>query len=183
MIRDWRLLLPPLAIIMFLAISFTIFRMNYSPESKPIPGPEQIEPGPEQTAPVEPTWYIRFTVANQKSTYYTESAQAPASASARGYFIGSGAVHPRYPLNAGGEARQPIIPFGTRLYLSEPIVVQGQELTSIVVNDTGDVYYGLWRKYPYWVDVYSGQTNYYTNLAAGKAGVDLISYHWYQPWQ
>eukprot|EP00825_Cyclidium_porcatum_P013249 TRINITY_DN16987_c0_g1_i2.p2 TRINITY_DN16987_c0_g1~~TRINITY_DN16987_c0_g1_i2.p2 ORF type:complete len:178 (-),score=22.49 TRINITY_DN16987_c0_g1_i2:33-566(-) len=89
----------------------------------------------------------------------------------KGYFIGSGAVHPQFPLNAGGEARQPIIPFGTRIYLSEPIDIQGNQYNSLVVNDTGDVYYGLWHKYPYWVDVYAGTTNYYSNKAALKAHV------------
>lgn len=182
MVRDWRILVLPLIIITLFAALYFFFQVNKKPESKPVPKPDIVQPDKE-TGNAEPKWYVQFSVKGQKSTYYTEAARAPASASAKGYFIGSGAVHPQYPLNAGGEARQPIIPFGTRLYLSEPIEIQGNKYDSLVVNDTGDVYYGLWRKYPYWVDVYAGQTNYYTDKAARKAGVDLIDYYWYEPWQ
>ncbi|PKM76389.1 MAG: hypothetical protein CVU90_12805 [Firmicutes bacterium HGW-Firmicutes-15] len=181
MVRDWRILLLPLIIVFLFIVVFLIFQGKPKPEQKPIPPAETVQPEGE-TAKVEPKWYIQFSVKGQKSTYYTEAAQAPASASAKGYFLGSGAVHPLHPLNAGGEARQPIIPFGTRLYLSEPVEIQGNKYDSLLVNDTGDVYYGLWHNYPYWVDVYAGQTNYYTNKAAFKSGVKLIDYYWYQPW-
>jgi hypothetical protein len=180
MIRDRRILIWPLLIVaLFIGIYF-IFQAKQKPAPKPVPEPDlvQVEPGTE----AQPQWYVQFSVKEQKSTFYTEAARAPASASAQGYFIGSGAVHPQYPLNAGGEARKPIIPFGTRIYLSKPVTVQGQQYDSLVVNDTGDVYYGLWRKYPYWVDVYAGTTNYYSNKAALQAGVDLIDYCWYEPW-
>lgn len=182
MVRDWRILMFPLIILVLFGFIFIIFRVTNPPQPKPIPGPDITEPEPGQSNQAEPKWYIQFSVKDQKSTYYTEAVRAPASASAHGYYIGSGAVHPRNPLNAGGEARHPIIPFGTRIYLSKPIEVQGQQFDSLVVNDTGDVYYGLWRKYPYWVDVYAGSTNYYTNKAAREAGVDLIDYYWYEPW-
>jgi len=180
MIRDRRILLVPLVIlVLFIGIYF-IFQAKPKPVPKPLPEPDlvQVDPG----NPVQPKWYVQFSVKDQKRTYYTEAARAPASASAKGYFIGSGAVHPPFPLYAGGEARKPIIPFGTRIYLSEPIDIQGNQYNSLVVNDTGDVYYGLWHKYPYWVDVYAGTTNYYSNKAALKAGVDLIDYYWYEPW-
>jgi hypothetical protein len=182
MIRDWRILLFTLMVIVLLVALLAVWQTKKMPEDKPVPVPETVEPE-NKTSISEPKWYVQFSVAGQKSTYYTESAWAPASASAKGYFIGSGAVHPLYPLNAGGEAREPIIPFGTKLYLSQPLVVQGQPLEHLEVNDTGDVYYGLWRKYPYWVDVYAGQTNYYNNKAALESGVDLIDYYWYQPWK
>jgi hypothetical protein len=182
MVRDWRILLLPLFVMVLFIALFAVFQTNKIPENKPLPTPEAVDPE-KKTSPVEPKWYVQFSVIGQKSTYYTESAYAPASASTKGYFIGSGAVHPLHTLNAGGEARKPIIPFGTRIYLSKPIVVQGQQLDSLEVNDTGDVYYGLWRKYPYWVDVYAGQANYYSNKAALKSGVDLIDYYWYQPWK
>lgn len=180
MVRDGRLILFPLAIITLFMVSYLFFRVLYHPEIKPLPEPNSPFDNGEM-AP-EPQWYIRFSAENQKQTFYTEQALAPASASARGYFLGSGAVHPRHPLSEGGEARQPIIPFGTKLFLDKPIEVQGNWYDSLIVNDTGDVYYGLWRKYPYWVDVYSGTTNYYTQKAALEAGVDLINYHWYEPW-
>jgi len=182
MVRDWRLLLPPAIVILLLIITFSVFSVKHSPAPKPVP-PELTDSGNKANLPTQPTWYVRFSVKNQKSTYYTEATRAPASASAHGYFIGSGAVHPQYPLNAGGDARHPIIPFGTEIFLSNPIEVQGQKLTSLTVNDTGDVYYGLWHKYPYWVDVYSGTTNYYNNKSAFQAGVDLINYYWFEPWQ
>ncbi len=181
MVRDGRLILFPMVIIILFLISFFFFRGSYHPEPKPWPDSTS-QSDIEETGP-QPQWYVRFSVENQKLTFYTEHALAPASASARGYFLGSGAVHPRYPLNEGGEARQPIIPFGTVLFLNQPIEIQGNWYDSLIVNDTGDVYYGLWRKYPYWVDVYFGTTNYYTQKAALEAGVDLINYHWYEPWK
>ena len=181
MTRDWRLLLFPLVILILFGVAYFIFRINHQPESKPVPGPESIQPDTTDTG-VQPKWYVQFSVQGQKSTYYTEAAMAPASASSRGYFLGSGAVHPLYPLNAGGEARQPIIPFGPRLYLSQPIEIQGKSYDSLIVNDTGDVYYGLWRQSPYWVDVYAGTTNYYSHREALKSGVKLIDYYWYEPW-
>lgn len=180
MIRNWRLgLLPVIILVLFFGIYF-VFQARQKPEPKPIPDPDSVQLKPDDS--VQPQWYVQFSVKNQKSTYYTEAVRAPASASAQGYFIGSGAVHPQYPLNEGGEARKPIIPFGTRLYLSRPIEIQGQSYDYLVVNDTGDVYYGLWRKYPYWVDVYAGTANYYNNKNALQAGVDLIDYYWYEPW-
>ncbi len=179
MIRDKRILILPLIIVAaFIGIYF-IFQARPKPEPKPAPDLVQVDPGSQ----VQPKWYVQFSVKGQKSTFYTETAQAPASAAAQGYFIGSGAVHPMYPLNAGGDALKPIIPFGTRIYLSQPITVQGQQLDSLVVNDTGDVYHGLWRKYPYWVDVYAGTANYYSNQAALESGVNLIGYYWYEPWE
>jgi hypothetical protein len=185
MVRDWRILLLPFIIVISFIALFLIFLGNPKPEQKPPPPTDIAQPQPEEEiTKVEPKWYVQFSVKGQKSSYYTEAPQAPASASAsaKGYFLGSGAVHPRYPLNAGGEARQPIIPFGTRLYLSEPVEILGNKYDSLVVNDTGDVYYRLWRNYPYWVDIYAGQTNYYTNKAALKSGVKMIDYSWYQPW-
>ncbi len=182
MVRDWRIFMLPLIILVLSIALFAVFLTNRKPETKPIPTPDIVEPDKKETSTVEPKWYVQFSVSGQKSTYYTESVYAPASASAKGYFIGSGAVHPLHPLNAGGEARTPVIPFGTKIYLSKPITVQGQTLDSLIVNDTGDVNYGLWRKYPYWIDVYAGHTNYYSNKEALKAGVDLIDYYWYQPW-
>jgi 3D (Asp-Asp-Asp) domain-containing protein len=181
MVRDWRILLLPLIIVVAFITIFLIFQGRPKPEQKPAPPTDTVQPE-EETSKIKPKWYVHFSVKGQKSTYYTEAAQAPASASAKGYFLGSGAVHPLYSLNAGGEARQPIIPFGSVLYLSEPVEILGNKYDSLVVNDTGDVNYRLWRQYPYWVDIYAGQTNYYTNKAAYKSGVKMIDYSWYQPW-
>lgn len=182
MMRDGRMVLFPLLILSLFLASYFFFRSAYQPETKPLPPSELNEPPVLPPVP-EPHWYVRFSVDNQKSTYYTEHPQAPASASARGYFLGSGAVHPLHPLNQGGEARQPIIPFGTTLFLAKPVMIQGDWYDTLQVNDTGDIYYGLWRNYPYWVDVYAGATNYYTQKAALEGGVDLINYHWYQAWK
>ncbi len=182
MLRDGRIILFPLAVLSLFLAAYFFFQSAYQPETKPVPETELNQPPVLPPAP-EPVWFVRFAVEDQKSTYYTEHPQAPASASARGYFLGSGAVHPRYPLNAGGEAREPIIPFGTTLFLAQPVQIQGDWHDTLEVNDTGDVYYGLWRNYPYWVDVYAGATNYYTQKAALESGVDLIDYHWYEPWQ
>jgi len=175
MVRDRRLILIPLAILIIFAVSWLIYQQQTpSPQKKPAPA--------KNTEQASPNWYIQFSVKNQKSTAYTEAASAPVSAAGKEYFIGSGAVHPRYPLNAGGEARSPIIPFGTTLYLDEPLEIQGEKHDTLVVNDTGDVNYGLWSAHPYWVDVYYGTSNSSNIKSAGQAGVKLISYSWFEPW-
>lgn len=175
MIRDQRLLIIPLVIVIIFAASWLLYR-QYSP-------PPAQKPAPTKKAEqISPRWYIQFSVKNQKSTAYTEAASAPVSAAGKEYFIGSGAVHPRYPIGSGGEARNPIIPFGTTLYLAEPLEIQGEKRDTLVVNDTGDVNYGLWPNHPYWVDIYYGTSNSSNIKSAGKAGVDLISYSWYEPW-
>jgi 3D (Asp-Asp-Asp) domain-containing protein len=178
MVRNQRILLIPLAaLILFLAVYFI-----YNGQKQPTPQPPR-KPVPEkQSETSEANWYIEFSVKDQKATAYTEAANAPVSSAGREYFIGSGAVHPRYPIHAGGEARSPIIPFGTTLYLQEPVNVQGQQYTELTVNDTGDVHYGLWPSHPYWVDIYFGTTNYYNQQSASQAGVKLIDYKWYEPW-
>lgn len=173
MTRDQRLLFIPLILLLIFVASWFVYKQNH-------PGPAK---KPDKTTEkASPNWYIQFSVKDQKSTAYTEAASAPVSSAGKEYFIGSGAVHPRYPLNAGGEARNPIIPFGTILYLDEPINILGEKHDTLVVNDTGDVYYGLWPSHPYWVDVYFGNSNYNNNQSASKAGVKLINYTWYEPW-
>lgn len=177
MVRNRSLLLIPLVALLIFVVSYFIYQGQRQSEPQP-----NKKPVPEQVETVKPNWYIQFSVKNQKTTAYTEAVNAPVSSAGKEYFIGSGAVHPRYPLNSGGEARSPIIPFGTTLYLEEPVEVQGQKHTSLVVNDTGDVYYGLWPAHPYWVDVYFGSTNYYNQQSANEAGVKLIDYSWFEPW-
>ncbi|HPF21153.1 MAG TPA: hypothetical protein PLC88_07410 [Syntrophomonas sp.] len=178
MVRNYRILMIPLiAVILFLTFYFI-----YSGQKQSTPPPSR-KPAPGQQSEKPPgKWYVEFSVKQQKTTAYTEAANAPVSSAGRSYFIGSGAVHPRYPLQSGGEARSPIIPFGTILYLQEPVTIQGQTHTELTVNDTGDVYYGLWPAHPYWVDVYFGTTNYYNQQSASKAGVQMIDYKWYEPW-
>lgn len=177
MIRNQRILLIPLtALILFLAVYFV-----YTGQKQSTPPPRKpVSEKPNETA--DANWFIEFSVKEQKFTAYTEAVNAPVSSAGREYFIGSGAVHPRHPLQYGGEARSPIIPFGTTLYLQEPVEVQGQQYAELTVNDTGDVYYGLWPSHPYWVDVYYGTTNYYNQKSAHQAGVKLINYKWYEPW-
>lgn len=178
MIRDKRLIVIPIFALLIFLVSWLVYKdyrqANPPPAKKSVPN--------KIIDQAEPKWYIKFSVKNQKTTAYTEAASAPVSSAGKEYFIGSGAVHPRYPINAGGEARNPIIPFGTILYLDEPIDILGQKHDTLVVNDTGDVYYGLWPSHPYWIDVYYGTSNYYNIKSAGQAGVKLISYSWFEPW-
>ena len=182
MLRDGRIVFFPLAILALFLASYFFFQSAYQPDTKPVPETELNQPPVLPPAP-EPVWFVRFAVENQKSTYYTSYAEEPASASSRGYFLGSGAVHPRHPLNEGGNALEPIIPFGTTIFLAQPVEIQGNWYDTLEINDTGDVNYRLWRQYPYWVDVYAGTVNYYTEKAALEQGIDLIDYHWYEPWQ
>ncbi len=178
MIRDRRLIVIPLLMILLFAGGFFLYKesrqANLPPVKKPVPN--------KIVNQASPQWYIKFSVKKQKTTAYTEAATAPVSSAGKEYFIGSGAVHPRYPINAGGEARNPIIPFGTTLYLDEPLDILGQKHDTLVVNDTGDVYYGLWPAHPYWVDIYFGTSNNYNIKSANQAGVKLINYSWFERW-
>lgn len=88
-----------------------------------------------------------------------------------------------HPVNYGGSPLQPVIPFGTTLYLEEPVLVQGKEYTSFKVMDTGDVYYGLWPDSPYWLDIYFGTANYYNRLEAKDFGTPRVSYYWFEEWR
>ncbi len=131
----------------------------------------------------QPKWYIRFSVKDQRTTAYTEEVGAPKASNGQPYFLGGIAVHPRYPIQYGGDPRTPLIPFGTVIYPEKPIKIQGQEYTALTVMDTGDVTYGLWESHPYWFDVYSGSGNYWANQEASKFGIPLTSYYWYEEWK
>ena len=159
-------------IIIALALLLTL-TLKKPPQRSPQPAPK----------PAEGKWYIKFSVKDQKSTAYTEEPGAPVAANGKEYFIGGIAVHPRYPVNSGGDPREPILPFGTVIYLEKPIKVQGQEFKTFRVMDTGDVNYGLWPDYPYWFDVYYGTDNFYNRRDARDYGVPLVNYSWYEEWQ
>lgn len=131
----------------------------------------------------QPKWYIQFTVRDQRSTAYTEEVGAPLAANGQPYFLGGIAVHPRVPIQYGGDPRKPLIPFGTVIYPEKPITIQGNSYTALTVMDTGDVDYGLWENHPYWFDVYYGSGDYWANQAARKFGTPLTSYSWYEEWR
>lgn len=131
----------------------------------------------------EAKWYIQFSVKDQRSTAYTEESGAPLAANAQPYYFGGIAVHPRYPVQYGGDPRTPLIPFGTTIYPEKPVKIQGQEYTALTVMDTGDVNYGLWENHPYWFDVYYGGGDYWTNKAARAYGTPVTSYYWYEEWK
>lgn len=135
---------------------------------------------PRKPLPENREWYLVVKAFNQASTAYTEPAGSPLTASARPYSIGSVAVHPRVP---GGSQVEPIIPFGTIIYLDNPkkITIQGQEFNAFTVLDTGDANWALWPDSPYWVDLYFGTSNYWNNKAASEYGMKRIDYHWYEP--
>ncbi|MGE5397466.1 MAG: hypothetical protein ACM3MK_08040 [Chitinophagales bacterium] len=137
-------------------------------------------PAPKKPLPQAKQWYLVNTVRNQVSTAYTEPVGAPVSASARPYFIGGVAVHPRVP---GGSHLEPVIPFGTVIHLIKPnaLTIQGKTMNTFVVTDTGDADWALWPSSPYWVDFYYGTGNYWNNLAASNYGKNSIDYYWYEP--
>lgn len=128
-------------------------------------------------------WYVQFTANNQKTTAYTEEVNAPRPSNGKSYFIGGIAVHPRYPVNDGGDPRVPLLPYGTEIHLSKPIDIQGQQFRSLKVMDTGDINYGLWPRYPYWFDIYYGNTQYYSDKNARDYGTDLVDYTWFEEWK
>lgn len=165
--------------IIYFTVTDNSKNISRKPENSSPPKVEPKKPNPEQ----DYKWYIKFSVKGQKSTAYTEDPYAPVGASGNPYYFGGVAVHPRHPLQYGGKATVPILPFGTEIHLNQPINVQGEEIQSFVVMDTGDVHYGLWPDHPYWFDVYWGSTNYYNVKDARRYGAHLTDYYWYEPWK
>ncbi|MGI6467825.1 MAG: hypothetical protein GXZ09_02550 [Syntrophomonadaceae bacterium] len=127
----------------------------------------------------EAQWYVKFSVKDQKSTAYLNYSGALPSSGGR-YYIGGVAVHPIYP---GADPRQPIIPYGTMIYLEQPVKVHGREMSAFTVIDTGDIYYGRYGSTPYWIDIYWGSGGYYGNLSATEFGIQTVDYYWYEPWR
>lgn len=167
-----------LAAVAIIGLIFISLLLLLTPKKAPQRSPRSVQPVKK-----EGSWYIQFSVKNQKSTAYTENSGAPLSASGKEYFIGSIAVHPRYPVNSGGNPLEPLLPFGTEIHLEKPIKVQGQEYKTFKVIDTGDVNYRLWPNHPYWFDVYYGTGNYYNTKDANDYGVPLVNYTWYEKWR
>ena len=122
----------------------------------------------------EAQWYVKFSVKDQKSTAYLNYSGALPSSGGR-YYIGGVAVHPIYP---GADPRQPIIPYGTMIYLEQPVKVHGREMSAFTVIDTGDIYYGRYGSTPYWIDIYWGSGGYYGNLSATEL-TQTVDYHWF----
>jgi len=175
------LLITALALVFIILLTVIIDNSRKHISQKPAePDSSDIQPDSEEE---EVHWYIKFSVENQRATAYVEEAYAPVAANGQDYFIGGAAMHPLYPVNYGGSPLEPIIPFGTTLYLSEAIEVQGREYTSVQVMDTGDIYYGLWPESPYWLDIYFGTANYYNHLDARAFGTDEVSYYWFEEWR
>lgn len=131
----------------------------------------------EQQAETE--WYVKFSVQDQKSTAYLEYGGVRPS-SGGNYYIGGVAVHPIYP---GADPRQPIIPYGTMIYLEQPITVNGRQMSAFKVFDTGDIYYGRYGATPYWFDVFLGRGNYYADKSAIEYGIRTVDYYWYEAWR
>ncbi len=144
---------------------------------------QEVETPKKPTVPErKPQWYLVNRATDQVSTAYTELPGAPVSSSARPYFIGGVAVHPKVP---GGSHLDPIIPFGTVIMLEDPktITIQGQTLNAFTVIDTGDANWSRYGDSPYWVDFYFGVGNYWSNQEALKYGQRKIDYYWYEPFE
>ncbi|MDD3023639.1 MAG: hypothetical protein PHE26_07050 [Syntrophomonadaceae bacterium] len=171
-----------MSIIGFLIIAGFIYLTSSNRPPEPQRKPPLTENEKKDTDK-EAKWFVQFTVKNQKTTAYTEEVNAPRPSNGESYFIGGIAVHPRYPINAGGDPRIPILPYGTVIHLSQPISIQGQQYNSLRVMDTGDVNYGLWPDYPYWFDIYYGNTHYYSNKDARTYGTDTVDYTWFEEWK
>ncbi|MEN6350280.1 MAG: hypothetical protein ABFD08_12900 [Syntrophomonas sp.] len=179
-----RLYLAAIALILVFVASGLYLQSRNNQKTQPQRKTDTSEPGPSENKDEQNAkWFIQFTVKNQKTTAYTEEVSAPRPSSGKSYFIGGIAVHPRYPVNDGGDPRVPILPYGTVIHLAKPINVQGQEFTALTVMDTGDINYGLWPGYPYWFDIYYGNTQYYNVKNAKEFGTDLADYYWFEEWK
>lgn len=144
---------------------------------------QEVEPPKIPTTPArKPQWYLVNRATDQVSTAYTEIPGSPVSSSARPYFIGGVAVHPKVP---GGNHLDPIIPFGTVIMLENPksITIQGQTLNAFTVIDTGDANWSRYGDSPYWVDFYFGVGGYWSNRAAVDYGQRSIDYYWYESFE
>ncbi|HQA07414.1 MAG TPA: hypothetical protein PLP71_04800 [Syntrophomonadaceae bacterium] len=141
------------------------------PEKKPVPQEK------------EKDWYVIFSVQNQKATAYTNHAGNVLSSSGKPYFFGAVAVHPRYPVNAGGDSLQPIIPYDTVLYLKKPLLINGESFSTLRVIDTGDVNYRLYPDSPYWIDVYHGSGDYWSLINSQDFGIKEVDYYWVEKWK
>ncbi len=180
--KHLRIVILATFIAILLIISATLIIANYRSNISQKPSvPDESETRPQGEEYLK--WYIKFSVEDQQATAYVAEAYSPITASGEVCFIGGVAMHPVYPINAGGNPLIPSIPFGTTLYLDKPVEVQGKEYTSFQVMDTGDVYYGLWPEYPYWVDIYFGTANYYSRLDAKDFGTEKVSYSWIEEWR
>jgi 3D (Asp-Asp-Asp) domain-containing protein len=180
--RHLRLIIAITALAILLIISATLIIANSRSKISSKPSKPDSS-GLESESQADLKWYIKFSVKNQQATAYVGESYAPLSASGEYCFMGGVAVHPLHPVNYGGSPLQPVIPFGTTLYLEEPVLVQGKEYTSFKVMDTGDVYYGLWPDSPYWLDIYFGTANYYNRLEAKDFGTPRVSYYWFEEWR
>jgi len=144
----------------------------------------ETRPEPEKKPlPQEKEWYVMFSVQNQKATAYTNHSGNVLSSSGQPYFFGAVAVHPRYPVNAGGDPLQPIIPYNTILYLKEPLQINVQSFSTLKVIDTGDINYRLYPDSPYWIDVYHGSGDYWSIINAQEFGIKEIDYYWIEKWK
>lgn len=177
-INDKRILGVIIGSLLLLAL-FIFIIPALKKEAAPPRKPEIIKPGPRQ----EGKWYVVFKVKQQRITAYTAYPGATKASSGKDCFLGSAAVHPRIPQNQGGSVFEPVIPFETQLFFSEPITIQGQEYRDFTVLDTGDVNYRLWKQYPYWVDIYWGTSSSYTVGEAHEFGVNLADYFWIEEWR
>lgn len=182
MVRDWRLLVFPLIVFIVFTSVLLLYFSRRGVEQKP-QQPDKLIKDEKPKDDEDLKWYVQFSVKNQKSTAYTEEVGAPVAANGENYIIGACAVHPQYPINQGGKPRKPIINFGTHIHLSEPVSIQGNLYDTLLVNDTGDVYYGLWSDSHYWIDLYFGQSSYWNNVAAGKYGIKPVNYYWFEEWK
>ena len=142
------------------------------------------QPEPEKRpVPTDEDWSVMFSVTDQKGTAYTNHSGNALSSSGKQYFFGAVAVHPRYPVNAGGDPLKPIIPYDTLLRLQEPIDINGQSFSTLQVIDTGDVNYRLHSDTPYWIDVYYGHGDHWSIINAQEFGVKDIDYYWVEKWR
>jgi len=167
---DWRHLAAGIGAVVLLVILIATRQETEAPK--------KVAPPPAR----KPQWYLVNRATDQVSTAYTEPPGAPPSSSARPYFIGGVAVHPKVP---GGNHLDPIIPFGTVITLENPksITIQGQKLNSFTVIDTGDANWSRYGSSPYWVDIYFGVGNYWNNREALKYGQRKIDYYWHEPFE
>jgi len=133
-------------------------------------------------AQVKPDWYLPHEVINQQSTAYL-SKPGDRTAGLTDYYIGIVAVHPKTP---GGSGRDPIIAFGTYIWLETPnVTIQGTSYNHFEVMDTGDLNYQNHSGSANWIDIYFGQWNgpgdtSNPNYIAAKnyGNANLVDYNW-----
>lgn len=143
----------------------------HSDKFSPFSGLEVIESSESLSGESELMPRTEHIIFDQDSTAYLATGNPGASGTMP--WVGSCAVHPANAVNVNPV--DPLIEFGTLLlYMNKTVMIGGQEYSSFIVNDTGDLDF---CRSLYWTDLYFGdntEANYQAAINYGlQTDVDV----------